>query len=73
MKEQQNFPKKKLDEMAASNLSDREFRGMIIRIFKSMKKDIETIEKYQSQIKKAISEISNTLEGINCRLYEAED
>ena len=59
--------------MAASNLSDREFRGMIIRIFKSMKKDIETIEKYQSQIKKAISEISNTLEGINCRLYEAED
>ena len=59
--------------MAASKLSDREFRGMIIRIFKSMKKDIETIEKYQSQIKKAISEISNTLEGINCRLYEAED
>ena len=33
-----------LDEMEASNSSDREFRVMIIRVLKSMKKDIETIK-----------------------------
>ena len=37
-----------------------------------MKKDIETIQKDQSDIKNAISEI-NMLEGINSRLDEAED
>ena len=43
MKEQENFPE--LDEMEVSNLLVREFRVMIIRIFISMKKDIETIKK----------------------------
>ena len=45
---------------------------MIIRILKSMGKDIETI-KMKSEIKITISEINNTLEGINRRLDEAED
>ena len=58
--------------METSNLSDREFRVMIIRILKSMGKDIETI-KMKSEIKITISEINNTLEGINRRLDEAED
>ena len=43
MKEQENFPE--LDEMEVTNLLVREFRVMIIRIFISMKKDIETIKK----------------------------
>ena len=59
--------------MEASNLSDREFRVMIIRIFNSMKKDRDTIKNDQSEIKTAIPEINNTLEGISCRLDEAED
>ena len=44
IKEQENSPEEELDEMEASNLSDREFRVMIIRILNSMKKDIETIK-----------------------------
>ena len=48
--------------MEASNLPDTEFRVMIIRIFNSMKKGIETIQKDQSEIKNAISEINNTQE-----------
>ena len=44
MKEQET-PPEELDEMEASNLSDREFRVMIIKILNSMKKDIETIKK----------------------------
>ena len=37
MEEQDNSPKE-LDEIEASNLSDREFRVMFIRILNSMKK-----------------------------------
>ena len=37
---------------------------MIIRILNSMKKNMETIKKYQSEIKNAISEINNMLEGM---------
>ena len=44
MKEQEN-PSEELNERKASNLSDREFRVMITRIFNSMKKDIETINR----------------------------
>ena len=39
MKERENTPEE-LNEMEASNLSDIEFRVMIIRIFNIMKKDI---------------------------------
>ena len=41
MKEQENSPREELDEMEANNLSDKEFRVMIISILNSMKKDIE--------------------------------
>ena len=34
---------------------------------------IETIKRDQAEIKKAISEINNTLEGINSRLDKPED
>ena len=47
VKEKVNSPKEEPDEMQASNLSDREFRVMIIRILNSMKKDIETPQKEQ--------------------------
>ena len=33
-----NSPKGKLDEKEASNLSDRGFRGMLIKILNNMKK-----------------------------------
>ena len=38
MKEQENILEEELDEMEAINLSDREFRVMIIRILNSMEK-----------------------------------
>ena len=45
MKEQENSPGEQMHEMEARNLSDGEFRVMIIRILNSMKKDIKTIKK----------------------------
>ena len=50
-KEHENSPEEEQDEMEVSNLSDREFRVMIIRVLNSMKKDRETIKKDQSKIK----------------------
>ena len=73
VKEQENSPEEELDEMEASNLSDEEFRVMIIRVLNSMKKDMEIIKKDQSETKNAISEINNTLEGISSRFDEEED
>ena len=73
MKEQENSPEEELNEMEASNLSDVEFRIMIIRMLSNMKKDVETIKKNQSEIKNAISKINNTLEGMNSGLGKAED
>ena len=37
VKEEENSPEEELGEMKASNLSDRKFRVMIIRILNSMK------------------------------------
>ena len=59
-----NCPEEELNEMEASNLSETEFRVMIIRIFNSVKKDTETTKKGPVRNK----EFNNTLEGINSRL-----
>ena len=50
MKEKENAPEE-LDEMDASNLSNREFRVMIIRVLNNRNKEIETIKKDHSKIK----------------------
>ena len=85
------------DEIEASQLSDTEFKAMVIRKltelseltenyqklqgncneltanYINMKKEIETINKGQEEMKNTISELKNTIEGIKIRLDEAED
>ena len=73
MKEQEYSPEEELNETEAINLSNIEFRVMIIRVLNSTKKNIETIKKDQSEIKNAISEINNTLKGIKSTFDESED
>ena len=53
---------------------------MVIGVLKELnenchrrKKDIENMNKYQVEIKNAIFEMKNTLEGIKTRLDEAEN
>ena len=41
--------------------------------YANMKKEIETINKGQREMKNTISELKNTIERIKSRLYEAED
>ena len=59
--------------MEVSNLSDTEFKVMVIRMLNSVKKDLETIMKDQPEMKNIISERKITQEGRNCRMGEAED
>ena len=61
--EEEKSPEKEPNEMEASNLSDVEFKVIIIMMLNGMKKDIETIKKNQSEMKNTISEMKNTLEG----------
>ena len=56
---------KELNEMEASKLSDIEYN--------SIKKETETINKNQEEMKNTLSEKKKTLEGITIRLGEAED
>ena len=45
--------------MEASYLSDTEFKITVIRMFNSMKKDLETIKMDQSEVKNTVSEMKN--------------
>ena len=62
MKEKKECPEKELREIEASNLSNIEFKVMVIRMLKkfhrtyiSMKKDIETLNKNQLEMKSTLS------------------
>ena len=64
MKEQENFPKEELNEIMASNLSDTEFKVMLIWMLNIKKKDIETMKNNQAERKNNIPAKKNTLKRI---------
>ena len=70
MKEQEKFPE---NEMEVSNLPDIEFKGMFIRMLKEPSENYSSMKKDTETIKKNLSEVKNTLLGINSRLDKAED
>ena len=45
MKEEEKSSEKELNEMEASNLSDTEFKAMVIRMLNSIIKDMKSIKK----------------------------
>ena len=45
MKKEIKTPKKELDKMETSNLSDAEFKTMVIRIFKELSEDLNSIKR----------------------------
>ncbi|KAK1341009.1 hypothetical protein QTO34_017409 [Cnephaeus nilssonii] len=65
--------------MEASNLSEKEFREMVIKWMKRMEdkfnnmcKNQEEMKKHQEEMKNGIAAIKNSMESINSRLEEAE-
>ena len=73
LKEQIKTPKKGLNKMKISNLSDAEFKTLIISMFKELSEDLNSIKKIQSEMKYTLIEIKNNLQGKNGRVDEAEN
>ena len=63
MKEQIKTPEKKLNEMEISNLADTEFKTLVIRMLKELSEDLSSIKRTQSEMKDALIEIKNNLQG----------
>ena len=73
MIEQIKSPEKELNEMGISNLSDAEFKTLVIRMLKELSEDISSIKKIQSEMKDKLIEIKKNLQGNNSRVDEAEN
>ena len=65
MKEQIKTPEKELNKMEISNLSDAEFKTLVIRMLKEISEDLNSIKKTQSETKDTLTEIKNNLQGNN--------
>ncbi|KAK1344437.1 LOW QUALITY PROTEIN: hypothetical protein QTO34_013131 [Cnephaeus nilssonii] len=79
-KEKQASPEKEVNELEANNLSEKEFREMVIRWLKrmedkfdNMSKNQEEMKKNQEEMKNDIAAVKNSIESIKSRLEEAED
>ena len=59
--------------MEISNLSDAEFKTLVIRMLKELSEDLNSIKKIQAEMKDTLYEIKNNLQGNNSRVGEAEN
>ena len=73
MKEQIKIPKKELNKMEISNLSDAEYKTLVIRMLKELSEDLNNIKKIQSDTADTLIKIKNNLQGNNSRVDEAEN
>ena len=84
MKEQTRNTEVQINEEEISKLHEKECRIMIVKMIKnlesktekmkaSINKDLEKLKKKHAETNNTITEIKNTLEGINSRISEAEE
>ena len=86
MKEQDKTSEKDLNEMEISNLPNKEFKVMVIKILpkfgrihnnsENLSKEIENILKYQTEfteLKKTMIWLKNTLEAFNNKLGKVKE
>ena len=85
MKEQTRNTEVQIKEEEIGNLPKTEFRIMIVKMIKknlenkmetmqeSVNKDLEELKIKHTETNNTITEIRNTLEGINSRISEAEE
>ena len=86
MKEQDKTPEEELSEVEIANLPEKEFKVMIIKMIKELRRmdaqneklevlneELENIKNNQTEMKNTITEMKNTLEGINSRLNDTEE
>ena len=72
MKEQKKTLEKELNKMEISNLSDADFKTLVMRMLQEHSEDLSSIKKFQLETKDTLIEIKNNLQGINNRVDEAK-
>ena len=84
MKEQTRNTGVQINEEEIGKLPEKEFRIMTVKIIKTLEnkmekmqelinKDLEELKNKHTETNNTITEIKNTLEGINSRISEAEE
>ena len=73
MKKQTKAPEKELNEMEISNLSDVEFKTLVIRMLKELSEDLRSTKMIQSEMKDTLIKIKNNLQGNNSRVDKAKN
>ena len=68
MKEQNKIPEKELNEMETANLSDAEFKTLVIRMLRDL---IEYSTHIREEMKVTLSEVKKNPQGINSEGKEA--
>ena len=58
--------------MEKSDLSDAEFKTLVIRMLKELNEDLKNIKKIQPEMKSTLIEIKKNLQGTNSGVDEAE-
>ena len=84
MKEQTRNTEVQINEEEIGKLPEKEFRIMIVKMIQDLgkrmekmqemfTKDLEELKNKHTETNNTITEIKNTLEGINSRISEAEE
>ena len=76
VKEQIKTLEKELNEMEISNLSDEEFKTLVIRMLKKLSEDkkiLRSIKMIHSEMNDSLTKIKNDLQGNNSRVDEAKN
>ena len=73
MKEQIKTPERELNKVENSNLSDAEFKTLVIRMLKELSEDLNSIKYIQAETKETVMEIENVLQGNSSRVEEAKN
>ena len=61
MREEIKTPEKEVNEMEISNLSDAEFKTLVIKMLKELSENHNSVKKIQSEMKNTLIEINNNL------------
>ena len=84
MKKQTRNTEVQINEEEMGKLPEKEFRIMTVKMIKNLEnkmekiqepinKDLEELKNKQSETSNTITEIKNTLEGINIKISESEE
>ena len=65
MKEQNETPERELNETEITNLSDAEFKTLVIRMLKGLIEYGSSVKTTQEEMKVTLSEIKKNIQGTN--------